>query len=81
MTTPSTDSVPSAVAETKTIVDSETLSDLIQVKGNVHNLVYFPFHGLVGCLRVQLILLGEPYKFTCLSFPVRDALTTLRPLP
>ncbi|GJJ71364.1 hypothetical protein EMPS_03714 [Entomortierella parvispora] len=65
----SVDAAPLAVAGTKTTADSKALTDLIQGKANVHNLVYFPFHGLVGCLRVQLILLGEPYKFTCLSFP------------
>ncbi|KAF8943356.1 hypothetical protein BGZ47_005501 [Haplosporangium gracile] len=37
-------------------------ADLILAKENVHHLTYFPFHGLAGCIRTTLILLGEPYK-------------------
>ncbi|KAG0219671.1 hypothetical protein BGX33_001437 [Mortierella sp. NVP41] len=47
---------------------SASSSDLIQAKDNVHHLAYFPFHGLAGCIRTTLVLLGEPYKNTTLSF-------------
>ncbi|KAF9387826.1 hypothetical protein CPC16_006845 [Podila verticillata] len=39
-------------------------AQLCQAKDNVHNLIYFPFHGLAGCIRTTLIVSGEPYKFT-----------------
>ncbi|KAG0043991.1 hypothetical protein BGZ83_010792 [Gryganskiella cystojenkinii] len=68
--TTTTDSVaPSSVPEANKVLSSKELADLSQAKDNVHNLVYFPFHGLVGCLRVLLVLLDEPYKFTALGFP------------
>ncbi|KAI1311304.1 hypothetical protein EDD11_003484 [Mortierella claussenii] len=47
---------------------SSTLAELAQASENVHNLVYFPFHGLAGCIRTTLILLGEPYKFSDMVF-------------
>ncbi|KAF9174864.1 hypothetical protein BGX21_010663 [Mortierella sp. AD011] len=46
-----------------------SLADLSQATDNVHNIVYFPFHGLAGCIRTTLILSDEPYKFTNLGFP------------
>jgi hypothetical protein len=47
-------------------------SDLILAKENIHHLTYFPFHGLAGCIRTTLVLLGEPYENHTLSFGVRD---------
>ncbi|KAF9405946.1 hypothetical protein BGZ94_003304 [Podila epigama] len=43
-------------------------STLLQAKDNVHNLVYFPFHGLASCIRTVLVLGNEPYKFTDMVF-------------
>ncbi|KAG0023821.1 hypothetical protein BGZ80_007843 [Entomortierella chlamydospora] len=49
-----------------------SLADLSQATDNVHNIVYFPFHGLAGCIRTILILSDEPHKFTNLGFPVLE---------
>ncbi|KAG0378938.1 hypothetical protein BGX24_002325 [Mortierella sp. AD032] len=43
-------------------------SDLLLAKDNIHHLTYFPFHGLAGCIRTTLILLGEPFESHTLSF-------------
>ncbi|KAF9101069.1 hypothetical protein BGX27_000114 [Mortierella sp. AM989] len=45
-----------------------SLAELAQSVDNVHNLVYFPFHGLAGCIRTTLVISNEPYKFTILGF-------------
>ncbi|KAF8976635.1 hypothetical protein BGZ46_008106 [Entomortierella lignicola] len=45
-----------------------SLADLAQATDNVHNLVYFSFHGLAGCIRTILVLSDEPYKLTSLGF-------------
>ncbi|KAG9062024.1 hypothetical protein KI688_006744 [Linnemannia hyalina] len=50
------------------IAPSTSISDLILAKENVHHLTYFPFHGLAGCIRTVLVLLGEPYENHTLSF-------------
>ncbi|KAF9127167.1 hypothetical protein BGW39_006064 [Mortierella sp. 14UC] len=43
-------------------------SNLILAKDNVHHLTYFPFHGLAGCIRTTLVLMGEPFENHTLSF-------------
>ncbi|KAG0363860.1 hypothetical protein BC939DRAFT_170202 [Gamsiella multidivaricata] len=53
----------------ETLSATSNPADLIQARDNTHNLVYFPFHGLVGCIRTTMIISGEPYKFTTLRFP------------
>lgn len=49
-------------------------AQLCQAKDNVHNLIYFPFHGLAGCIRTTLIVSGEPYKFTNMMLKVNQEL-------
>ncbi|KAF9915927.1 hypothetical protein BX616_005051 [Lobosporangium transversale] len=64
------------------MVDSTTSSDtadLVLTKDNTHNLIYFPFHGLAGCIRTTLILSGEPYKFTDVYLADWRALKQLTP--
>lgn len=46
-------------------------AQLCQAKDNIHNLIYFPFHGLAGCIRTTLIVSGEPYKFTNMMLKVK----------
>ncbi|KAG0246997.1 hypothetical protein B0O80DRAFT_499883 [Mortierella sp. GBAus27b] len=45
-----------------------TNADLARDPSNVHHLLYFPFHGLAGCIRTTLVLSKEPYKLTNLEF-------------
>ncbi|KAF9153789.1 hypothetical protein BG015_002613 [Linnemannia schmuckeri] len=58
---------------------STSNSDLILAKENVHHLTYFPFHGLAGCIRTTLVLLGEPYEDHTLSFKEWMAQKSLTP--
>jgi len=52
------------------ISSTPSTADLAQDSSNVHNLLYFPFHGLAGCIRTTLVLSDQPYKFTNLGFAV-----------
>ncbi|KAF9962460.1 hypothetical protein BGZ72_004829 [Mortierella alpina] len=42
-------------------------ADLAMAPDNTHELVYFPFHGLAGCIRAALVISGEPYKQTLIT--------------
>ncbi|KAF8921688.1 hypothetical protein EDD21DRAFT_392944 [Dissophora ornata] len=55
-------------------------AQLAQDPYNVHNLVYFPFHGLAGCIRTTLILSDEQHKFTFVDFASWRAEKQLTPL-
>ncbi|KAF9937862.1 hypothetical protein BGZ65_000864 [Modicella reniformis] len=50
------------------ISSTPSAADLAQDSSNVHNLTYFSFHGLAGCIRTALVLSNEPYKFTNIGF-------------
>jgi len=57
-----------------TLTMTTSNAQLCQAKDNVHNLIYFPFHGLGGCIRTTLIVCGEPYKFTNMMLKVNQEL-------
>ncbi|KAG0306546.1 hypothetical protein BGZ98_002164 [Dissophora globulifera] len=59
-------------------------ADLVQDSSNIHNLLYFPFHGISGCIHATLVLSGEPYKLSIVDFPnwrTQKALTPFGHVP
>ncbi|KAF9967893.1 hypothetical protein BGZ70_007758 [Mortierella alpina] len=43
-------------------------AELAMAPDNTHHLVYCPFHGLAGCIRATLVISGEPFQQTILSY-------------
>ncbi|KAF9184015.1 hypothetical protein BGZ51_003631 [Haplosporangium sp. Z 767] len=66
------------------VASTSDYAELIQSPDNTHNLIYFPFHGLAGCIRTALVLSGEPYVNTLMTFSdwqVRKQLTPFGHVP